>query len=211
MTKKNKKHIIILIISLILLLKNRTIYAASNYDFFGEATKWFSLGKITNILADKNNVAGQAINSILDIINVGGTAIFIIVTAYLGIKFMYGSVESKADVKENMITLLVASLFFFGWNTMINVLYPNNAFVLTQGTTDFSSIVNKVYTAFMYAGNFIAIGVIVYIGIRYLIAGASGRADMKAKSMQFMVGAVLAFCAINFLSYVSRVINSVIK
>jgi hypothetical protein len=178
-------------------------------DFWACAGSWFSdAGGIPALPSEAQGI----IDKLLSYVNLVGTAAFIIVTAYLGIKYMYGSIESRASIKESMVTLLVAALFFFGWNSIWNIVYQkNNAFVLTQGTTDFGSIVNKIYTVFIYAGNFFAIGAIIYIGVRYLISGASGKADLKAKSTQFLLGIVMAFATINFLTYISNAINAVIK
>lgn len=210
MARKKEKLILILIISFTLIIKFSTIYASSSYDFWQEATNWFGGGQILNILSDKDNVAGQVINTLTDMINIVGTAAFMIVTAFLGIKYMYGSIESKVSIKENMITLLVAATFFFGWQSIINIIYPENAFILTTGTSDVSSMVNRIYSIFIYVGNFFAIGAIIYIGVRYLTAGASGRADLKSKSVQFILGTIMAFATINFLTYISRAINAVL-
>lgn len=178
-------------------------------DFWECAGNWFGSngGTIPALPSETQAIIDQLMNYI----NIVGTAAFMIVTAYLGIKYMYGSIESKADIKESMVTLIVAAIFFFGWQSIMNILYPGNTFVVTEGASDFGSIVNRIYSVFVYIGNFFAIGAIIYIGVKYLLAGASGKADLKAKSTQFLLGVVMTFATINFLTYISKVINAVLQ
>ena len=64
-------------------------------------------------------------NKIVQIVSTVGSILSVIVIIVLGIKYMYGSVDAKASVKESLTTLLVACIFFFGWNSIKNLLFPN--------------------------------------------------------------------------------------
>ena len=92
-----------------------------------QATKWF---KGVN-KDDNSSQAVEIINEFVDMVNVIGTTVIVIATIILGIKYIFGSVDSKADVKESLITLFVACIFFFGWTAIKNVLFPSNQFALT--------------------------------------------------------------------------------
>ncbi|MNI55957.1 TrbC/VIRB2 family protein [compost metagenome] len=181
---------------------------SSNTDFWGKASSWFSGGKkdINNTLPSS---ALAIISTLEDMLNLVGTTVFVVVTIFLGVKYIYGSVDSKADIKQSMTTLLVAAVFFFGWTSIRNIIYPSNSFIFTSGTTSFGDIVGNIYSIAIYIANFLAIGGIVYIGVKYMLSGASGKADLKSKSMQFVLGIIMAFAAVNFLTYLSKVINQV--
>ena len=215
MIKKNK-----VIIVFLLVLMSFIFYASSIYaDFWDDANKWYNGDEYTSGSDAKNSdignissIAPQAkeiIDDLSTMLNILGTTVFVIVTIYLGIKYMFGTFETKADVKENLITLLVACVLFFGWTAIWNILFTGGEFVLTKGTSSYESVIAKVFNATTTTANFLAIGAVLYIGIRYIFAGANGKADLKAKSGQFIIGIILAFCAVGFLNLVSTIISQV--
>ena len=81
-------------------------------DFWNTATDWFS-----KVDKDEELGAGvkDVVNTFSNMISVVGTTVFVIVTIFLGIKYMYGSVDAKASVKESLTTLLVASAVKCPW------------------------------------------------------------------------------------------------
>lgn len=206
LSKKGYKIFILCMVLFVFVISINNVYGT---DFWGKAATWYDAGKSS--LSNNSTSAQDVINQLANIINVLGTAVFMIVTIILGIKYMYGSIETRADIKESLATLIVAATFFFGWSSIRNILIINNGqdFALTAGTSSFAQIVAKVFSTFVYIANFAAIGGIIYVGIRYMISGASGKADIKAKSPQFILGIIMTFAFVNFLSYLSKVINSI--
>ncbi|MCX8074425.1 MAG: hypothetical protein N2749_02420 [Clostridia bacterium] len=202
--KKNFNKILIVFITLIFIFNIGIVNAT---DFWGGASDWFKGGSITDIPKS----AQEVIKTIEEMLNVIGTSLFVIVTVFLGIKYMYGSIESKSEVKESLLTLVVAAFFFFGWTSLRNLLYPGNVFILTENLNTYQSVVTRIFSISMFIANFLAVAAIIYVGLKYMLSGASGKADMKAKSGQFLIGIVLAFASINFLSYLSKVINAVLQ
>lgn len=175
-----------------------------------QATKWFK-----NV--DSNHNSNQAIDIIdgfIGIVNVVGTTIIVIATIFLGIKYIFGSVDSKADVKESLITLLVACVFFFGWNNIREILFPapGNRFVLTSNDdTSYQDLVGRVFSIFVYVANIAAILGVIYVGVRYLFAGADGRAELKGKTVYFIIGIILSFATVSFLTFLSTSIDEITK
>ena len=78
------------------------------YNFFG--------GTSENKLKEKAGV-------ILGFINLIGIAISVIVLALIGIKYMLGSVEEKAEYKKTMIPYLVGAVLIFLAPTIANTVY----------------------------------------------------------------------------------------
>lgn len=178
-------------------------------DFWNQATDWFSK-------VDKDEELGtgvkEVVNTFSNMISVVGTTVFVIVTIFLGIKYMYGSVEAKASVKESLTTLLVACIFFFGWNSIRNLLFPNNNFIFIESTdTSYEQMVGRIFAFATYIAQFLAIIGIVYVGVRYIFAGAEGKATLKGKSTTFLIGIILTFCATSFLSLISDIVNDSIN
>lgn len=174
-------------------------------DFWGEATLWFN-GAQSN--KGKLELDFSAVYDLIAFINVIGTVVIIIATMILGIKFMISSAEGKSEVKQNLITLLVACLFFFGWNSISSLIMGNDRFFLIS-TNDltYDAAVGRIYNFVVGILDIVAVVVILYIGVRYIFSGASGKADLKGKSPQFVIGIILTFCTISVLTYISKVIN----
>ena len=175
-------------------------------DFFGKASDWFSSGK-----KEGGSIDLTAVSELIDIIDLVGTVIITLATMILGIKFMISSAEGKSEVKQNLSTLLVACVFFFGWDSIKNLVFPNDNFFLTNGASDYKSIIAKVYSLAVFVLEIVAVIVIIYIGVKYIFSGATGKSNLKGKSAEFIIGIILTFCTISFLSYLSKVINDSLK
>lgn len=187
----------------------RDTTSSGSDDFWNKATDWFS-----NVDKDEELGTGvkDVVNTFSNMISVVGTTVFVIVTIFLGIKYMYGSVDAKASVKESLTTLLVACIFFFGWNSIKNLLFPNNNFIFIESTdTSYEQMVGRIFAFATYIAQFLAVIGIVYVGVRYIFAGAEGKASLKGKSVNFLIGIILTFCATSFLSLISDIVNDSIN
>lgn len=179
----------------------------ANLDFWGQATNWFN--KIET--SEDNPEIKELVDTFQDMINVLGTTVIVLVTIFLGIKYIFGSVESKAGVKEGLVTLIVVCVFFFGWSALRNLLFPNNSLIFIESTdTSYTSILGRIFSIATFIANILAVLGIVYVGIRYIFAGASGKGELKAKSPMLLIGIILAFASVSFLSYISKVISEII-
>lgn len=186
--------------------------ASSNNDYFWKsAGNWFA--GVQN--AGENNISPisiKVVNQFMDIINYIGTFVIIVATMFLGIKYMFGSVDGKADVKESMITLLVACLFFFGWQYIRDIiLYDGmNLFISDTADTSYKNIFARLLGVITMIVKVAAIAGVIYVGVRYIFSGASGRADLKDKSGYFIIGIILTFCSVTVLTMISNAITDLL-
>lgn len=181
----------------------------SSTDFWGDASSWFGQAQNSGyqIPEQVNNIIGI----FSDMINVVGTTVIVIATIVLGIKYIIGSVESKTSAKEGLITLFIACVFFFGWTAIKGLLFPGNAFIFTSTSdTSYTNMVGRIFSTFTYIAQFVVVASIIYVGIKYIFAGADGRAELKAKSVYFIIGIILVFATTNVLSFISKIINEAI-
>ncbi len=181
-------------------------------DFWGNATKWFNKVNSGNEDLKVNETTQSIIADLENMVLVLGTTVIVIATIFLGIKYMIGSVDSKTDAKEGLINLLVACLFFFGWNSIKNLLFPGNSFIFIESTdTNYTNPIGRIYNIVVYILQFAAIIAIIYVGIKYIFAGVQGKTELKEKSGTFVIGVILAFCSTGFLTYISKVINDALN
>ena len=203
-----KKNIIFLVFTVfvIFLLTFGNICLATeddDIDFWGDASTWFS-----GVQGNNEKMDFSAVYDLIALINAVGTVVIIIATMVLGIKFMISSAEGKSEVKQNLITLLVACLFFFGWNSISSlIINNNNFFLISSNDLTYDTAVGRIYNFVVGILDIVAVVVILYIGVRYIFSGAAGKADLKGKSPQFVIGIILTFCTISVLTYISKVIN----
>lgn len=84
-------------------------------------------GKLTE--NDTKQITGKA-NQIIGIIVTVGTVASVITLAILGIKYMIGSVEEKAEYKKSMMPYLIGAVLLFASSTVVNIIAQ-----LMQGTS----------------------------------------------------------------------------
>ena len=79
-------------------------------------------------LKPADNVTGSpeiqsAGNSIISILQTVGVVLSVVVLMIIGIKYMMGSAEEKAEYKKTMIPYLVGAVLIFAGTTIVNVVY----------------------------------------------------------------------------------------
>lgn len=216
---KNKMVLVISIFALIIIFSGKSFVLAeddsnwSNRDFWKEANDWYDEGVRSGGIQDVSSWGSISaiISEISKIIEVLGTTVIVCVTTFLGIKYMYGSATGKAEVKDSLLTLLVACVFFFGWSSIWKLIFNNGTLTINPSGTSLTGIIANVFSTLALIANILAVGAVIYIGIRYIFAGATGKAELKAKSVQFLIGFILAFCSVTVLSYVSEVVKQVLE
>ena len=188
----NKKISMACIFLLAIMIIIPSVYAN---DWWGQANNFF------NGTIDSNQNVNNLMNPIKDLVKGVGNTIFVLVTVVLGVKYIWGGVDSKAGVKDSMITLVVAALVFYGWDTIETLIHPKQ-FI----TTSAENTVLNVYSIILYICEFFALGGIVYMGVKYMMAGAEGRASLKTQSVPVVLGIIMVFATITFLKFIVEII-----
>lgn len=62
-------------------------------------------------------------NQIITIVSVAGSIIAVIVLIVLGIKYMMGSAEEKADYKKTLLPYIIGAVFIFGASALAGIIY----------------------------------------------------------------------------------------
>lgn len=83
------------------------------------------------------------------------------------------------------ILLTMGSMVFAG-----DVIKPS-----VPGDNPFSSAGSTVLGYIQWFGYAMAVGMLLYIGIKYMMASANEKADLKKGSINYVIGAVLVFAA----------------
>lgn len=122
-----KKKIILFMILLICIINIYTYVQAdtSIKNAISGADSFISAGQSSNTIAvDKVELKGAS-DSIFNILLFAGIVIAVVLSSILGIKFMIGSVEEKAQVKETLIPFVIGCIVVFGaftiWKIFVTI------------------------------------------------------------------------------------------
>lgn len=105
----NKKIILMFIFLLMLLIANNYVYAIAPNDINPNYNNTEDL---------KNTGAG-----VIQVFGIIGSAISIIAIIALGIKYMLGSLEEKAEYKKTLLPYFIGACFVFGATTIASTIY----------------------------------------------------------------------------------------
>lgn len=127
--KKKLKIIGIVFFVICIILSNYYVYADSfGIDNLQKNEKGANGEQVVReeAIGEINNIA----NDIIKIISTIGTVISVIVLIVIGIKYMIGSVDEKAQYKKSLLPYLVGAFVLFGSSQLLKMIYylANNIF-----------------------------------------------------------------------------------
>lgn len=88
-------------------------------DVEGVDPKKFS----TKTGTDATNAVEGFGNNILGIVSTGASVLAVVILIVLGIKYMMGSAEEKAEYKKTLLPYAIGAIFVFGAGTICSVLF----------------------------------------------------------------------------------------
>lgn len=118
---KDVLRIILLIALFVILLNNSIIYANDSFDPI-ENPLSFKPG----ILTSQSDLKEKA-EVILGIVNFVGVISSVVALIIIGIKYMYGTIEEKAEYKQELFPYIIGAIFIFSATTIPNIIYKLTA------------------------------------------------------------------------------------
>lgn len=123
---KNKCLKIVVLFLTILLLTNLSVVQASEVvDLMG------------NVTTPDNSGSGvkNAINNVIGLFQFAGTGIAVFVVTALGIKYMLAAPSEKADVKKNIMPIIIGCILLFGAVNIVSIILTvsDGSFTATNG------------------------------------------------------------------------------
>ena len=113
----NRISFILVNVILILFLLSNSVHAIAQFSF--DAVNWFDkqidVGELNDLKARGGKIVG--------IIQVIGTIVSVGMLMVLGIKYVMGSVEQKAEYKKSMLPYLIGAILIFGVSNITQIIY----------------------------------------------------------------------------------------
>lgn len=79
----------------------------------------------------------------------------------------------------------------------------------TSDTEGITNIFNKVIGIVQVIGTGVAVIMLIYIAIKYLVASPEGKGEIKKSAIMYVVAAVILFAAVNILAIIQGWANTV--
>lgn len=122
---KSKVMIIILLIVINIIFFNINVVQAESFsDVISGGDSFIEAGKQGNASIDESklkNTSGMLYNILL----ISGMCVAVVISAVMGIKFMLGSVEEKAQIKDSLIPFIIGCIVVFGafglWKIFVTI------------------------------------------------------------------------------------------
>ena len=119
--KKAYKLLSIFMVSIMLVCTlSTTLYAANKTNTTSDTIKPGDI-VATSTGADENikNIGGKILSAVTTI----GIALSVVMLTVLGVKYMMGSAEEKAEYKKSMMPYLIGAILIFGASTIATAVY----------------------------------------------------------------------------------------
>ena len=206
-----KKVLISVMLFVLLVTPHILVNAGMLNKVIGQGTN-FVKGHKTEAIG--NSIKTIILNDIKPAVFSIGTLIFAAVTVILGVKFIWSSAEGKSEVQEALPGFVLAVIFFYLSEPLINFLLGStssftgfssiNTMIKNAGggTKSWGAIASATVGLINYVVKYLALAGLVYLGIRYMIASAEGKATMKVSMTGAVIGVLFTFLATNVVQFI---------
>lgn len=107
---------------------------------------------------------------------------------------------------KKLISLLMT---FLGLLASVTYALPPNLNPSRQmPDSKISSAVPEILGLVRWIGYAVAIGMLVYLGIKYVMAAADEKANLKKGSINFLIGAIIIFAASTVMGWIKAFVES---
>lgn len=204
-----KKILLTIALILVIGMLNINVYA-DNSD-----NSWFNtiinngndFGNQTGSMDAIDDLEGFIKGKIMPIVIDVGNLIIACVTIILGAKYIWSGADGKAEVLETLPAFVVGVMFFYigeGWLTFMES-------VETQVGGDYEVLKNDIFATIAHIVRLMSFGGLLYMGIKYMLASAEGKSQLKTNMGSTVIGLLLVFSAVGVVEFIANIGVSIIQ
>ena len=207
------KKVILIVICMALLISS--VYASNFMDsVFSQGSGFFNPSSAGS---SGNDTIGGSISALLkenggiiDLIKAIGNLVILIVAIFLGLKYVFSSIEGKANIKESLPNFAVGVIFFYLASSITDFGKGIGEAIIGSGSS-WATIEGNVYTTVTTIANTFAIIGIVLMGVKYMITSAEQKADVKKQLLPMVIGLIIVYSSVNVVNFFIKVGEGLIK
>lgn len=143
------------------------------------------------------------IDKLTEFIRIVGMFIAVGALMVIGIKYITGSIEEKANYKKSMMPYIIGCFVLFG----AAYLAPEIKDLFDNMGSDTAEIGNNILGIIQIVGTLITFGVLMILGIKYMMGSVEEKAEYKRSMLPYIIGVVLLFCAVNITAAIYDVVT----
>ena len=200
---------------------NHTKPVTSNNSFLDGIFN--SAGQFFNQAAQNGDAFGNELNNqifkgginLIQIAQIAGNFIIIVVTIILGIKYIFSGIEGKSIVKESLPSLIIGVIFFYLAQNIVDFIQTimigssNNG--MLQSTTNFNGFLSDFWATFTVIVQMLSIAGLIFVGLKYMWSPAYKKAELKNQAIMIVFGLLLVFSTVPFFKLVVQIGNEALK
>lgn len=100
------------------------------------------------------------------------------------------------------IVILMVVMAFLGLNFVYGVNYPVDPNAGSQTITGVTNLADRIWATAITIVQALAIGCVVFAGLRYMYASADKKADIKKGMMYLAIGSIFVFAATTVIRFI---------
>lgn len=154
---------------------------------------------ITGEHAGDDNIEIEFQDKLVEVIRTIGVFIAVGALMVIGIKYMTGSIEEKAQYKKSMLPYIIGCVILFGAATIA----PQIAEIFKENDQA-EDIGNIILGIIQTVGTFVAVGIVMILGIKYMMGSLEQRAEYKRSMLPLLIGCVMLFGAVNITAMIAN-------
>ena len=181
--------------------------------------KVYAAGLLDDIINQAGNFKGseQAIGTrissfisddIIPIVGTIGNLIFAAVTVILGAKYIWSSAEGKAQVLETLPGFVIAVVFFYLGENLLNWLTGIGGTITSA--KDWNNMAEQIIWIINTLVHYSAFAGIIVLGLRYMFASAEGKSRLKTSLGALVIGLMFVFSASKVVDFIIKIGDEII-
>lgn len=179
-----------------ILKQGKSFFYKSKEKYERDSKTEGDIGKIfSSILGDNSQT-----NSIIGNIFTVGNVIFVIMSGVLGVKYIFASVDVKADIKQGLIPFSIGAIFFYLGQSLYN--FFNGVLggvAIIESTT---ALMGQIFSTFEIIINICAIIGILMVGLKYMFTAPDEKAQIKQKMVPLVIGICLVYSSVKVITFI---------
>ena len=146
------------------------------------------------------SISNFVLGDVKDVVWGIGNLIFAGVTVILGVKYIWSSAEGKSQVMESLPTFVLAVVFFYLADPLFDFIIEVTGGV--AGADDWRELSGNVIWVINTIVKYLALGGLIFMGVRYLLASAEGKASLKTNMGGLVIGVLFVFLSTNVVNFI---------
>lgn len=199
---KQIKIIMCVIFIFTIIISVNTVYGTDMINtIIGSGSGWL------NNATDQDSIGSEISNyikdNLVDLLADIGNFVFFIVAAFLGVKYIWSGVSGKSEVKETLPTFIVGATFFYSAQLIYDFFYGE--FDILFKATNFQDISGSIWSTIVVIVQIVSIAGIIAVGLKYMLAPADKKADIKRDLTALLIGLIMVFSLSNVINFIADI------